>query len=223
MRVDGLRIEEGSSVSNLTVPSGTSFPVGPDNPPNDGELFRRTDLYKVFMYQQGVWKRIIDIPEDQEVYTQDETDTIAEAKASAIVNQAPETTSTINALAALLASDPDGATAMNALIGTKVAKGGDTMTGVLKAPGFEMVSARASKEEISDYDQSALSLINETKIVNFRYKEGDDREMKVGFIADDTHPLLSGENQNCMVVISCIGMLMKAVQELSQDVERLKK
>jgi len=223
MRVDGLRIEEGSSITNLTIPSGTSFPVGPNNPPSSGELFRRTDLNKVFMYQQGVWKRIIDIPETEEVYTQTETDAKAEEKAAAVVNQAPETTNTINALSALLASDPSGATAMTSLIGTKVSKGGDVMTGVLQAPGFSITSARAAKEEISDFEQSGLSLINETKVVNFRYKEGTDREMKVGFIADDTHPLMSGKDQDHMVVISCLGVLMKAVQELSQEVERLKK
>jgi len=223
MRVDGLRIEEGSAVTNLVIPSGTSFPSGPDSPPNNGELFRRTDLNKLFMYQEGVWKRVVDISENEEVYTTTETETVAEQKAADLVNQSSDTTNTINALSSLLASDPNGATAMTALIGTKVSKGGDTMTGVLRAVGFEIVSARAKKEEISDFEKSGLNIINETKVVSFRYKEGDDRETKVGFIADDTNPILSGEKQDHMVVISCIGTLMKAVQELSQRLDKLEK
>jgi hypothetical protein len=58
MRIDGINLAEGSSISNLTVDSGTSFP----SDPNSGELFVRTDsdaeLRGLYLYEDGVWTRV---------------------------------------------------------------------------------------------------------------------------------------------------------------------
>lgn len=58
MRIDGIDLVEGSSIANLTVDSGTSFP----SDANSGELFVRTDsdveLRGLYLYEDGVWTRV---------------------------------------------------------------------------------------------------------------------------------------------------------------------
>jgi hypothetical protein len=58
MKVFGVQLQEGSSISNLTVASGTAFP----DLPNDAELFYRTDadtrVVGLYVYIGGVWERL---------------------------------------------------------------------------------------------------------------------------------------------------------------------
>lgn len=58
MRIDGISLQEGSSISNLTVASGTVFPASP----NAGELFYRSDaddnIVGMYIFVDGVWERI---------------------------------------------------------------------------------------------------------------------------------------------------------------------
>lgn len=84
------------------------------------------------------------------------------------------------------------------------------------------VSARIYKENIQDYVQNALKIINSTKIVEFNYKNDPEKNQKIGFIADDTDAQLASKNHNIMDMYNCIGILLKAVQELSQEIEELK-
>ena len=63
---------------------------------------------------------------------------------------------------------------------------------------------------------SALDLINMIDVVQFKYKsKDDDGALQVGFIAEDTHELLAGVNHNEMNLSSTVGVLLKAVQELT--------
>ena len=58
MKFHGITLEQGSKVSNLTVASGTTFPIQPD----EGELFFRSDadvrVSGLYMYAGGNWDRI---------------------------------------------------------------------------------------------------------------------------------------------------------------------
>jgi hypothetical protein len=58
MQFHGIQISEGSSVSNLTVASGTAFPSAP----SDAELFYRTDsdprVTGLYLYISGTWDRV---------------------------------------------------------------------------------------------------------------------------------------------------------------------
>jgi len=58
MKFHGITLEQGSSVANLTVSSGTAFPTSPD----EGELFFRSDtdlrLKGLYLYVGGSWDRI---------------------------------------------------------------------------------------------------------------------------------------------------------------------
>lgn len=82
------------------------------------------------------------------------------------------------------------------------------------------------KENISNIPFEALKLINDLDLVSFNYKEniGEDPSIKhYGFIAENTPEEFSTHYKDRMDYTNCIGILLKAVQELSQKVEELSK
>ncbi len=93
---------------------------------------------------------------------------------------------------------------------------------VVHAGSVILTSLRALKKNITPFTQSALEIINETEIVSYEYRSDDAATPKVGFIADDTNSLLSGPNHDTMDTGNNIGLLLKAVQELSEENRILK-
>ena len=87
---------------------------------------------------------------------------------------------------------------------------------------FQSTSARALKKDISDYVGSALSIINSTKIVNYKFIDDVTESQHIGFIADDTPAELATEKHDSLNIPDAIGVLLKAVQELTLEVETLK-
>lgn len=60
MIFDGITLVEGSEIRNLVVASGPSFPAGPDNPPDEGELFFKTTATEgLHIFKNGSWIRLI--------------------------------------------------------------------------------------------------------------------------------------------------------------------
>lgn len=56
MRIDGIKLLEGSVLSNATIDSGTTFPSIPDQ----GELFFRTDANAFYFYDGTDWVKMSD-------------------------------------------------------------------------------------------------------------------------------------------------------------------
>ena len=84
-------------------------------------------------------------------------------------------------------------------------------------------SARAKKKNIIHSERNAVEEINKIDIVDFFYKEDiNNLDQKVGFIADDTDAIFSTRFQDKMDISNCVGMLLKAVQELSAEIKKLK-
>jgi hypothetical protein len=100
---------------------------------------------------------------------------------------------------------------------------GATFTGTVSAPNFTATSSRTVKKNIKSFKKSALNIIKKVNIVSFKYKKSKDSIPQIGFIAEDTDPLLSGENQDSMRLNSTIGLLLKAIQELIEKEEILEK
>ena len=92
--------------------------------------------------------------------------------------------------------------------------------GNLYATAFYATSTREAKDNITDFSGSALDILNSTEIKSYNYKGSE--EQKVGFIAEDTNPLLSTKEQTNFDMTNTIGVLIKAVQELSAEVAELK-
>ena len=98
-----------------------------------------------------------------------------------------------------------------------------TVNGWLKAKSFGATSSRAVKMGIVPTKHNAVEEINKINVVDFFFKTDKDRQdPKVGFIAEDTDPVFSTKEQNSMDFYNCIGMLLKAVQELSAENKELK-
>ena len=92
-------------------------------------------------------------------------------------------------------------------------------------------SLRIMKTKIEPYTQSALDILKQIKIVEFFYKDNykdlliaDDPTIKhIGFIADDSPEEVATQYHDRLDYMNCIGLLIKAVQELTEQVTELKK
>lgn len=87
---------------------------------------------------------------------------------------------------------------------------------------IESTSKRSEKEDITDYERNALDILNGTKIVRFKYIKDKKHQPHIGFIADDTDSDLSGEDHESFIANHVISVCVKAIQELSAEVEQLK-
>jgi hypothetical protein len=99
---------------------------------------------------------------------------------------------------------------------------GATFTGGISAPSYTATSSRNVKKNIKSFKKSALDIIKRINIVSFKYRKDKDPIPQIGFIAEDTDPLLSGKDQDSMRINTTIGILLKAVQELDEKIEKLK-
>lgn len=100
--------------------------------------------------------------------------------------------------------------------------GGSSGTATLKASAYNTGSLRELKENIEPADINALDIIDNTLITKFNFKADETKETRIGYIADDTHELLSGPNHDKMDLNNCVGVMMKAIQELSEENKKLK-
>jgi len=98
-----------------------------------------------------------------------------------------------------------------------------TSAGGVEATSFKATSSRLAKKNIQPTLYNGLDIINKTQVVDYVYREDIENEPHVGFIAEETDPILSSPNQEHMDYTNCIGILIKAVQELSTKVEKLEK
>ena len=108
--------------------------------------------------------------------------------------------------------------------GNQTIKGNLTLTGDIVCNTLTTTSARKYKTDIVPTNYNAVEEINKINIVNFFYKNDEKKENpKIGFIADDTDSIFSTKEKNSMDHYNCIGMLLKAVQELSAENKELRK
>ncbi|MBJ2356710.1 tail fiber domain-containing protein [Sphaerochaeta sp. S2] len=91
----------------------------------------------------------------------------------------------------------------------------------MTATSFNASSLRILKKDISKYKESALDVLNQVEVVNYRYKSDDDEYLHTGLIADDSPECLTGKNHDVMSLSDTTGMLIKAVQELDEKIHKL--
>ena len=97
-----------------------------------------------------------------------------------------------------------------------------TASGQISANTFNATSSRRFKRNIRKTSVDALKMLKRVEIVDFKYRNDRRKVPHIGFIAEDTDPLLSTPKQDSMDIGNCIGLLLKAVQELSDEIDRLK-
>ena len=98
---------------------------------------------------------------------------------------------------------------------------------------FHNGSTRAIKEEIRDSEIDVISILNDIKIKQYKYpieKEQfskisgmteDNAPLHIGFIADETHRLLTGADGNSMATGDCISFLIAVCKEQNILIEDL--
>ena len=76
-----------------------------------------------------------------------------------------------------------------------------------------------------DNQLDVLGILSQVNVVNYRYKtevaEDLNAPVHIGFIADDTPPLLSSKEQNGMATGDCIGLLLGFVKEQQKQIAAL--
>jgi len=95
--------------------------------------------------------------------------------------------------------------------------------GDLYVPALYTTSSREHKENIKEAKENALDIINSVSVHSYNMKGDETHSLKVGFIAEETNPLLSTPAQNAMDMGNTVGILIKAVQELSYRLRILEK
>lgn len=91
------------------------------------------------------------------------------------------------------------------------------------ANGFYATSSRKYKENIEKTSSSALDIIKQTEVVNFNYINDENKTPKIGIIAEDAPDILVSPDKGSVDTSNCIGVLLKACQELNERVEALEK
>lgn len=139
MRIDGMNIEEGSDVVNLVVPNGAIYPENPD----DGEIFKLTSKTTLSVYSEslGEWLDMVVSGGEDSFMTASETQSYVDNAVANLSNTTPEIWETMNTISEFLNDNPNEFTTLMNAIATKVnIDGSSVMTGVLRAPGFQVVT-----------------------------------------------------------------------------------
>jgi hypothetical protein len=90
-----------------------------------------------------------------------------------------------------------------------------------RASAFNVQSTRTSKKNIRNLTTSALNVIQTIKVVSFNFR--NEKSKRIGFIAEDAPEIVAGKEHDRMDLANCVGLLLKAVQELSAENDALKK
>ena len=89
------------------------------------------------------------------------------------------------------------------------------------ATAFYADSSREIKENIIPTQVDALEVINGTQIYDFNYIVDETKKPKVGIIAEEAPDLLVSNERDAMDSANAIGLLLSAVQRLSQRLDIL--
>lgn len=93
----------------------------------------------------------------------------------------------------------------------------------ITATAFLQSSRAALKKNVRPFTENALSLLNKVNIRQFVYKDDKDENVRTGIIADSTDWHFSTKKHDSFDINSSLAITMKAVQELSEQNEALKK
>jgi hypothetical protein len=110
-------------------------------------------------------------------------------------------------------------TASNA---TFISNGNWISSGGVGSTNFFSTSTQMVKTNISPFSKSALDIIEDTDIVTFNFEfDGQDEQTHIGFIAEDTREELATSTHDRQNLVSTLGVVLKALQELDQKLKTL--
>ena len=95
-------------------------------------------------------------------------------------------------------------------------------TGELTTTTIYIISSREKKDDIKDYSDLALDIVNSAEIKTFSYKDDKTKNIHVGIIAEDAPDVMTSKDKKTFAMSDTIGVMLKAIQELSDEVKDLK-
>jgi hypothetical protein len=111
---------------------------------------------------------------------------------------------------------------INSQITMNPTTGAATFNGEVTAPSFNATSALSLKTEVNEFTESAMNILKQIRIHSYRFKR-DNAEVspeRVGIIADYVKdPRVSGVKHDRFEIANVVGLLVKAVQELSDRIQ----
>lgn len=94
-------------------------------------------------------------------------------------------------------------------------------SGNLEAAAFYATSTKEAKTGIRTWAGDALKLISHLRLVRYFLKSDNEKTPRVGFLAEDAPPLLSGKRKRHMLVTNVVGLLLRAIQQLDDRLRKL--
>lgn len=116
-------------------------------------------------------------------------------------------------------SNVDGAVVV---AGGIVSKDSIFAAGDVLGRNVQSVSNEITKENFSPFTESALEIINNTKLYNYNYKSDPEKSHKIGIKANEAHEYIATEKHDVLDHSNSIALLFKAVQELSEENRKLR-
>ncbi|MBC9929526.1 tail fiber domain-containing protein [Chitinophaga qingshengii] len=101
------------------------------------------------------------------------------------------------------------------------AAGNAYIGGQMQATSFYQTSLRSLKKDIQPLPYAALPILKKTQVRSFRFKADTTGKVNVGFIADEVPEEISIPGRGGVDQASTVGLLVKSVQELSEQNEAL--
>lgn len=93
--------------------------------------------------------------------------------------------------------------------------------GQMQAASFIQTSSRSLKKDIQALPYAALPVLKKALVRSFRFKADSTGKVNIGFIADEVPEEMSTPAKNGVDQANTVGLLVKSVQELSEQNEAL--
>lgn len=104
---------------------------------------------------------------------------------------------------------------------------GTITIGTSTDPSFTTVTVTSSekfKKNIKPFEKNAINLLDSINVVEYNYKCEEDTDIPhIGFVAENTNELFSSKEKDKHRFVDTVGVLIKAVQELNEKIERIEK
>jgi len=92
-----------------------------------------------------------------------------------------------------------------------------TLSGQVQATSFFQSSLRSLKKDIQPFTASALKIFEKVQVRTFKFKADASGKTNIGFIADEVPDEMATPQRNGVDQTSTVALLVKAVQELTEQ------
>ena len=96
-----------------------------------------------------------------------------------------------------------------------LAVSGGNLSATVVAPSVQDI-----KEDIQEFNKKALNIISQAKVKSFKYKERNNKETKIGLLAEESPDEILTKNKDGNDIYSMVTLAWKAIQELNEAIQK---